>query len=336
LSDSALPYTLDITREAVSMYKTIYKSEEAYQKMSEFYDKNVREYGDILESRTVETRFGTTHMLSGGKKDAPPLILIQGMAGNAGLWHHQMADFTKHFHIFALDTPGQPGRSAAGIPSLLNFDLAYWLEDVVNELHLEKVSMVGISSGGWAIILFGILFGSRLDKAVLLSPLRMARAKLKGGKWVKTGMKKDTEDDKLEDRLTVRDFNPETKKDTEEARKYDGKLARAMALATRHYTLTAAMGVKPDANKLSKFITILRVIFFFSSKVRKSFLSRFQTNTYILMGEHEALYNPLKAERRLRNFSNIRTEIVKDSGHAVVFDRPEFINPKIIEFLLQG
>lgn len=306
----------------------LYKSPESYEVMRTFYDTNLAKYGDLVSSHYVNTRFGSTHLLVAGPQDAPPLLMVQGMAGNAILWHHQMADFARQHRVYALDTVGQPGRSAPACPSLLNDDYVHWLLDVLDGLELRRTHVIGISSGAWFLMQLGILRADRVEKAVLLSPLRLARARFSGSRWVGNAMKRDTEDDRLEDRLTTRDFSPSS-----DGRRYDQRLARAMALSTRHYRLSLAMGIDPDRSRLGKLASGTRVIRFFSSPAPAAELQRFRRPCLVVMGEHETLYNPEKAAKRARLMPRASVEIVPEAGHAAVFDRPEYINPIILDFL---
>ena len=309
-------------------YLRLYKSAESYARMQAFYDNNLAKYGDLVTSQYVDTRFGKTHMLVAGPPDAPPLIMLQGMAGSAILWHHQLEDFAQTFRLFALDTVGQPGRSAPNPPSIMANEYVLWLLDVVEGLKLQRPHMMGISSGSWSIIQLGIEHPQKVGKAILLSPLRLARAKLDGSRWVGNALKKDTEDDKLEDRLTTREFSPSS-----DGRQYDMRLARAMALSTRHFNLTYAMGIDPQSSRWQKLRQGLRVVHFFTSPAKKSELAQFSAPCLVIMGEHESLYNPQKAARRAAAIPNAQVIIVPGAGHAAVFDKPEVINPVIIDFL---
>lgn len=308
----------------------LYKSPESYEKMRAFYDSNLAKYGDLVQSQYVDTRFGPTHMLVAGAEGAPPLLLLQGMAGSAVLWHHQLADFARQRRVYALDTVGQPGRSAPNPPSVVNDDYVYWLIDVLDGLALPRADMLGISSGGWSIMRLGIVAPERLRRMVLLSPLRLARANLNGRRWVGNAMKPDVEDDRLEDRLTVRDFSPRS-----DTRQYDQRLARAMALATRHYRLSEAMGIGAHGSRLRKLLQGLRVIWFFASPAPRRELARVVPPCLVVMGEKETLYNPERAARRARLMPRATVEIVPEAGHAAVFDRPEYINPIILDYLAQ-
>lgn len=308
----------------------IYKSAESYKAMMDFYTRCLEDLPVPVESRYVDTPFGRTHMLVAGPEDGEPLIMLQGMAGSSVLWHHQLADFAQQCRLYALDTVGQPGLSDPNPPSIFDDSYAHWLMAVQDALGLERSDMMGISISGWAIMRLGIIQPERLRKAVLLSPLRLARAKMNGRRWVGNAMRPDTEEDRLEDRLTARDFNVSSGR-TE----FDRRLARNMALATRHYRLGVGMGMSADASHLEKFAVGSRVLARFASAVPESELRQFRTPALVVMGENEALYDPERAAKRAQAMPNARVVIVPDAGHAAVFDRPEYINSIILDFLAE-
>jgi pimeloyl-ACP methyl ester carboxylesterase len=308
----------------------LYKSAESYATMMAFYDKCRADLPIEVESHYVDTPFGRTHMLVAGPVDAPPLLMLQGMAGSSVLWHHQLADFAQQCRVYALDTVGQPGLSDPTPPSIFDDSYAHWLLAVQDGLGLERSDMMGISISGWAIMRLGIIRPDRLRKAVLLSPLRLARAKMNGRRWVGNAMKPDTDEDRLEDRLTARDFSVSSGRT-----QFDRRLARNMALATRHYRLGVGMGMAADASHLEKFVMGYRVLAKFASAMPESELRGFQTPALIVMGENEALYDPQKAAKRAALIPNARVVIVPEAGHAAVFDRPEVINPIILGFLAE-
>lgn len=308
----------------------LYKSAESYQTMMAFYDQCRADLPVETMSHYVDTPFGRTHMLVAGPEDAPPLLMLQGMAGSSVLWHHQLADFAQECRLYALDTVGQPGLSDPTPASIFDDSYAHWIMAVLDGLGLPQSDMMGISISGWAIMRLGILQPERLRKAVLLSPLRLARAKMNGRRWVGNAMKPDTEDDRLEDRLTARDFSVSSGRT-----QFDRRLARNMALATRHYRLGVGMGMTADASHIEKFIVGARVLSKFASSTPESELRQFRQPALIVMGENEALYDPSKAAKRAQAIPNARVVIVPDAGHAAVFDRPDYINRIILDFLAE-
>ncbi len=320
----------ELAATEVTYPENLYKSPESYATMMDFYNKCLADLPIPVESRFVDTPYGRTHMLVAGPEDAPPLIMLQGMAGSSVLWHLQLADFAQQCRVYALDTIGQPGLSDPNPPSIFDDSYALWLIAVLDALGLAKADMMGVSIGGWAIMRLGITHPDRLRKAVLLSPLRLARAKMNGRRWVGNAMKPDTEDDRLEDRLTARDFSVSSGRT-----QFDRRLARNMALATRHYRLGVGMGMSADASHVEKFMVGSRVLSKFASAMPESELRQFRTPTLVVMGENEMLYDPEKAAKRAQAMPNARVVIVPDAGHAAVFDRPDYINAVILEFLAE-
>lgn len=306
----------------------LYKSPEGYAAMTRFYDTSLEKLPIPVESVYVDTRWGKTHMLTAGPNDAPPFILLQGMAGSAILWHYQFEDFSRRRRVYALDLVGGPGRSAPNPPSLFDDSFAEWLRDVLDGLRYEQADFAGVSIGGWMIMRLGLSYPNRVRKAVLLSPLRLARTKMNIRRWVGNAMKPESEEESLEDRLTARDFSP-----SEDKQSFNRQLARAMALATKHYKLGVAMGIPTEASKLKKFWAGLQVLRKFATPMPKKDLECLNVPAMIIMGEHEILYNPKVATRRAQIMPNARVEVIPDAGHAAIYDRPDYVNPLILSFL---
>lgn len=57
---------------------SIYKSTEGKAILLGLYDSVLDSLGIEYEERMVETRFGSTHILVSGPKNAPPVILLHG------------------------------------------------------------------------------------------------------------------------------------------------------------------------------------------------------------------------------------------------------------------
>ncbi len=58
---------------------------------------------------------------------------MQAVAGSALLWRNQLPVLSEHFRVYALDTVGQPGRSAPNPPSFFENDYMNWLLDIISE-----------------------------------------------------------------------------------------------------------------------------------------------------------------------------------------------------------
>jgi len=65
------------------------------------------------ESLDVPTRFGSTHIIISRPKDAPPLVLLHGANDSATAWYPNIADLSRNYRTYALDTIGDVGKSVA-------------------------------------------------------------------------------------------------------------------------------------------------------------------------------------------------------------------------------
>ena len=312
---------------------SLYKSEEGYKKMMSWYNRVQEEISVDHESVFADTRFGKTHIILAGKENLKSILLIPGVAGCAPLWRHQINAFSEHFRVLAIDIVGQPGKSAANPPSVFNDDFTDWLEDIIHSLNLDRPHIVGVSTGGTTAMDMAIRKPDLIDKTVMCGPTGLARARLPFRQWLLTARKKNT--DALSDDLTASSFSKPRSGETFGS--FDRQLARGMALGTKHYRVDKSLGVYNEKTSRVDIIKALKVIgkFFFS--VDKKRVKSFKNKGLLIFGEFEVLYNPLKISKRLQKLiPSLQIEIVKDAGHAAIYDQPEAVNKLVLEFLRKG
>ena len=312
---------------------SLYKSEEGYKKMMSWYNRVQDEISVDHESIFADTRFGKTHIILAGKENQKSILLIPGVAGCAPLWRHQINAFSEHFRVLAIDIVGQPGKSAANPPSVFNDDFTDWLEDIIHSLNLDKPHIIGVSTGGTTAMDMAIRKPDLIDKTVMCGPTGLARARLPFRQWLLTARKKNT--DALSDDLTASSFSKPRSGETFGS--FDRQLARGMALGTKHYRVDKSLGVYSEKSSRVDFIKALKVIgkFFFS--VDKKRLKSFRNKGLLIFGEFEVLYNPWKISKRLEKLiPSLQIEIIKDAGHAAIYDQPEAVNEVVLDFLRKG
>ena len=312
---------------------SLYKSEEGYKKMMSWYNRVQEEISVDHESVFADTRFGKTHIILAGKENLKSILLIPGVAGCAPLWRHQINAFSEHFRVLAIDIVGQPGKSAANPPSVFNDDFTDWLEDIIHSLNLDRPHIVGVSTGGTTAMDMAIRKPDLIDKTVMCGPTGLARARLPFRQWLLTARKKNT--DALSDDLTASSFSKPRSGETFGS--FDRQLARGMALGTKHYRVDKSLGVYNEKSSRVDFIKALKVIgkFFFS--VDKKRLKSFRNKGLLIFGEFEVLYNPWKISKRLEKLiPSLQIEIIKDAGHAAIYDQPEAVNEVVLDFLRKG
>ncbi len=150
--------------------KSIYKSTVGKEKIMVLYNKVLSQWPVPYEPINVPTRYGDTFVIASGDTAAPSMVLLHGTASNSATWAHDVIEYSKHFRVYAVDMPGEPGKSN---PNRFSWDgpaFAEWLDDVLNGLNLEKVILGGMSLGGWATIKYALYKPERVDRAILICP----------------------------------------------------------------------------------------------------------------------------------------------------------------------
>jgi pimeloyl-ACP methyl ester carboxylesterase len=109
---------------------------------------------------------GETHVVERGAVDAPPIVLLHGLALSSAAWHHQLIDLGDDFRVIAIDLRGH-GRSTAGSAGYGLEQLADDVTRVLDELDVTDAVLVGHSMGGMVIMRLCIddLVGVRLRVA---------------------------------------------------------------------------------------------------------------------------------------------------------------------------
>ncbi len=95
-----------------------------------------------------------------------PVILLHGLADDIGVWESAIAPLAAKYRVVALDQIGF-GRSDK---PLLNYRVSTFvdfLDGFLNELKIERASLVGNSLGGWVAASFALAHPQRVDRLVL-------------------------------------------------------------------------------------------------------------------------------------------------------------------------
>jgi pimeloyl-ACP methyl ester carboxylesterase len=143
----------------------------------------------------VPTREGETFVVASGPPDAPPLVLLHGSGSNTLMWAGDVAVWSEHFRVYAIDLIGEPGLSAPARPPLASGAYPLWFDDVLDGLGVARASVVAVSLGGWLTLDYATRHPERVERLVLLTPAGVAKQKVAGvlravllkpfGKWGK-------------------------------------------------------------------------------------------------------------------------------------------------------
>ena len=133
------------------------------------YDAALKLWPVPYDEIDIPTRFGTTHVVVSGPKEAPPLVLLHGYMATSIMWSPNIVDFSKDYRVYAIDIMGQPSKSIPGEPIRDAADYVAWLTATLDGLHLDRISLVGMSFGGWLALTYTVAAPERVQKLVLLS-----------------------------------------------------------------------------------------------------------------------------------------------------------------------
>lgn len=159
---------------------TIYRSAAGEAKIRALYDRFLSRLGIPYESRTLETRFGDTHLLVAGPEGAQPLMLFHGGNVVNPLTLEWFEPLAREFRIYAPDTIGHPGRSAQRRLSPRDDSYGEWVVDLLDGLGLERAPLAGPSYGAGIILRTAACAPERVSRAVLLVPSGIANGPLWG------------------------------------------------------------------------------------------------------------------------------------------------------------
>jgi len=128
---------------------SMFKTPEGQARYLAAYDATLALWPVPVESVDVPTRFGNTHVNACGPEGAPPLLLLHAFAISSTMWYPNVAELSRSYRIYALDTIGDKGKSVSTRPILPPLDFVTWLSDVFDELRLEQAHVAGLSFGGF-------------------------------------------------------------------------------------------------------------------------------------------------------------------------------------------
>lgn len=100
------------------------------------------------------------------KGQGEPLILLHGNGEDCTYFVGQIEEFSRFYHVFALDTRGHGKTPRGEAPfTIRQFadDLLYFMDGH----HLERANLLGFSDGGNIAMVFAMNYPGRVDRLIL-------------------------------------------------------------------------------------------------------------------------------------------------------------------------
>jgi pimeloyl-ACP methyl ester carboxylesterase len=294
---------LGITRrvEATMARPSPFKTPDGKAAYLAAYDAAMKFWPVPYEEMEVPTRFGMTHVVVSGRKEARPLVLLHGYLATLTMWVPNIADFSKDYRVYAIDVIGQPSKSTPDEPIRNAAAYVAWLTATLNGLNLDRVFLVGMSYGGWLALNYAVGAPERVQKLVLLSPAASFLPLVK--------------------QFTLRGM--------------------PMVLFPTHFTVNSFMRWLGITDVSACELTYLGLKHFRMppetvqpTAFSDGELRTMHVPTLLLIGEDEVIYDPAAALARARRLiPNLQGELVPSSNHDMCFSHHAIVDARVLEFL---
>lgn len=130
----------------------MFKSKKGKDEILQLYDKKLNSLSLDFEYLTVQTSFGKTNVIVTGDQRNPPIILVHGSNGCAPIALETYANLHEKFRVYAVDVLAQPNKSDETRLSMKDDSYGKWLNEIIDDLKIESVTMAGFSFGGLIIL----------------------------------------------------------------------------------------------------------------------------------------------------------------------------------------
>lgn len=147
-----------------------FKSTKGRNEIINYYEALVNKWSFPHKEFYIDTSHGKTFVIASGKEDLPPIVLLHGSGMNSVMWINEMEKYSGNYRVYAIDMPGEPGKSSENQISFQGDDFADWLYNVFNALSIKKAGIVGISLGAWLGVKFAVKYSQCVNKLVLICP----------------------------------------------------------------------------------------------------------------------------------------------------------------------
>ncbi|ANP52512.1 alpha/beta fold hydrolase [Streptomyces griseochromogenes] len=261
-----------------------------------------------LTETDVETSFGTTHVYRYGPanpaaRSRTPVVLVHGAGSCSAMWYPNTPALSADRPVYAIDTPGDPGRSIQREAIHQPERAAQCLDETLAGLGLDRVHLVGASYGGWLGLNQAHRRSERLASVTLLDPGGLEKVGLRFFVWIFVSLFATFAPKALRPRLAAWLEQPVL---------IMPELRTMIRVGVRAYRIR-----RPAPLPLSE-----------------EELSTIRTPLYLVLGKRSLLVHPRRqVERVPRLIPGARAEIVSNTGHGPGIDHADEINRRMLSFM---
>ncbi|MFE0188437.1 alpha/beta fold hydrolase [Streptomyces sp. NPDC058989] len=260
------------------------------------------------EELDVETTFGTTHVYRYAPADPAaasrtPVVLVHGAGSCSAMWYPNTAALSAERPVYALDTPGDPGRSEQREAIHQPERAAQWLDEALAGLGLDRVHLIGSSYGGWLVLNQAHRRPGRLASVTLLDPGGLEKVGLRFFTWIFVG---------LFATFAPKAWRPRLAAWLEQPVLVVPELRAMVHAGVRAYRIRRPAPVPLTEDELRTLRTPL----------------------YLVLGSRSLMVHPQRqVERVPRLVPGARAEIISATGHGPQIDHAEEVNQRMLHFM---
>lgn len=149
---------------------SLFKTESGKNKIISLYDKKLSDLNIEYQYKTIDSSYGKTNIIVTGSSLNPPLFIIHGSNGCAPISLETYPNLSTKFQVFAIDVLAQPNKSDGTRLSMKDDSYGKWINEIIQLLNLNDVTLVGFSFGGLVILKTLINKEDKIKEVYLASP----------------------------------------------------------------------------------------------------------------------------------------------------------------------
>ncbi len=290
-----------------------------------YWDKPALEFSDIdygypTKSALNDPKIEYIDQGSGDKT----IVLVHGLASNAGFWRYNIPEFSKKYRVIAVDLPGY-GKSQKGNYTYSMSFYADQIKKLIDDLQLKNVVYIGHSMGGQIGIKLAIKYPDLLDKLILASPAGFEEFQKGEGNWLRSVMTmngvKSTTEEGIRRNLSGNFYSWDDKLEWMVEERV--RMRKGADFDEFSYTVVRcvnAMLDEPTFNKLSLIKTPALVIY--------GKYDGLIPNPYLNPGFPSDVFN-----NGAKDISNVKLVELDNAGHMIQIEKADEFNQAVLEYI---
>ena len=254
---------------------------------------------------TGNTASGTFYVFN-KKEQSTPIVFVHGVGLTYEIWQPQL-DFFKDYSNLSYDILGH-GKSSLTKQNISFDDFSDQLIELINELKIEKIHLVGFSIGSLIARNFATKYNERLESLILLSSI----------------YKRSEQQQKI-----VNERFNQAKKELKLSRQALKRWFTDKYLENNPDTYEKISSILSE-NNMANFLKVYEL--FVKHKNDEDF-EKIQTKTLIMTGEHD-IGSTIEMSQELNSIiENSELKIVKDGKHLCGIECADEVNLIIKNFI---